>query len=169
MLHKTRQAQAVEFGVDEADVEAGVVNHDLGARHEGQQLLGHCREERLVGQEVVGDAVHAHRVRVAGALRVDVVVQAAAGVAPVDHLDAADLDDAVALGGVQAGRFGVQEDLSHGVYRSGAASRPSHHHSSAPAATIGRHSHWPMLMPSASRPRKLSGSRKYSATKRSTP
>ena len=39
----------------------------------------------------------------------------------------------------------------------------------APAATIGKHSHWPMLMPSASRPRNASGSRKTSATKRNTP
>ena len=30
-----------------------------------------------------------------------------------DQLSAADLDDAVTLGGLQAGGFGVEDDLSH--------------------------------------------------------
>ena len=58
-------------------------------------------------------AVHAQRVRVAGALWVQVVVAVVAGQAPADHLDAADLDDAVAAFGIQPGGLGVQEDLSH--------------------------------------------------------
>ena len=47
--------------------------------------------------------------------------------------------------------------------------RSDHSHKATPATIIGTHSHWPMLRLRASRPRKLSGSRKYSATKRSRP
>ena len=46
---------------------------------EGQHdLVGDGREGWLVGQELVGDAVDAHRIGVAAALRIDVVVQLAA-------------------------------------------------------------------------------------------
>ena len=37
-----------------------------------------------------------------------------AGRAPVPELDAADLDDAVALGDFESGGFGVEDDLAHG-------------------------------------------------------
>ncbi len=45
----------------------------------------------------------------------------------------------------------------------------AHTHSATPAATMGTHSHWPMLIPSDKRPKKASGSRKYSAMKRKLP
>ena len=136
------------------------------------------REERLVGEELVRQAVDAIRVLAVAPLRVDVEVQRPTGEPAVHQLDAADLDDAVARFGAEAGGLGVEEDLAHAQARvdcsggaaRGAAVRPRpHHQSSAPATIIGTHSHCPMLMPSASRPRKLSGSRKYSAMKRSTP
>ena len=46
------------------------------------------------------------------ALGVDVQVQVVAGDAPVDHLHAADLDDAVPLGGFQTGGLGIQHHLA---------------------------------------------------------
>jgi len=74
------------------------------------------RKPGLVGHELVGDAVHRHRARVDLTLGVDVEVQVAAGQAAVDHFHAADFDHAVAGGGVQAGGFGIENDLSHRVY-----------------------------------------------------
>ena len=50
-----------------------------------------------------------------------------------------------------------------------AAARKDHASMAIPAATIGRLSHWPMVRPSASRPRKLSGSRVNSTRKRNVP
>ena len=44
---------------------------------------------------------------------VDVLVIVLPGKLAVHQFDATDLDDAVALGGLQAGGFGVQYDLSH--------------------------------------------------------
>jgi len=40
-------------------------------------------------------------------------VQVVAGEPPVQQLDAADFDDAVARAGVQAGGFGIENDLAH--------------------------------------------------------
>ena len=48
------------------------------------------------------------------ALRVDVVVKHPAGRKPLEKLDAADLDDPV-LAGVEAGRFGIKDDLAHRI------------------------------------------------------
>ena len=160
----------LQLGVQEADVERRVVDDDLGAaRGTRASSSATAREQRLVGEELVGQAVHLERVVAVGALRVHVEVHVAAGEPPVDHLDAADLDDAVARLGRQAGGFGVEEDLSHRRLRSCRGRRGSRaptSHSATPASTIGTHSHWPMLRSSASRPRKLSGSRKNSAMKR---
>jgi hypothetical protein len=55
--------------------------------------------------------VHLERVFVAVAPGVEVEVQVVAGELAVDQLHAADLDDAVAAFGRQAGGFGVQNDL----------------------------------------------------------
>ena len=48
------------------------------------------------------------------ALRIDVAVEDAAGREAVDQLDAADLDDAV-LARIEAGGFGVEDDLAHRI------------------------------------------------------
>ena len=46
------------------------------------------------------------------ALGIEVQVQVTSGQSPVDDLDTADLDDAMALLGLQPGGFGVQDHLS---------------------------------------------------------
>ena len=169
-----RAADAAQFLVEEADVEAGVVDDDLGAAEVLEQFVGDRREQRLVGEELVGDAVDLERILVVAPLGVDVEMQVAAGEASVDHLDAADLDDAVAGFRTEARWFRCRgrSVAWHGSSGQRAASRrgaPPHHQMRMPAATIGTHSHWPMLMLSASRPRNASGSRKYSAMKRRMP
>ena len=40
-------------------------------------------------------------------------MEGAAGLDPVEHLDAADLDHAVAAGRAQAGGLGVEDDFAH--------------------------------------------------------
>ena len=55
------------------------------------------------------------------------------------------------------------------MYYLGCGRFEAQNQSQTPAAIIGTHSHWPMLMPSARMPRKSSGSRKNSAMKRKMP
>ncbi len=73
-----RPRQPCEFLVEEADVEARVVDHDLGTGDELEQFVGHAREERLVGEEVVGQTVDLDGVFMVRPLRVQVAVQGAA-------------------------------------------------------------------------------------------
>ena len=47
------------------------------------------------------------------ALGIEISVEVAAGLDPVEDLDAADLDHAVAAGRVEAGGFGIEDDFPH--------------------------------------------------------
>ena len=63
-----------------------------------------------------GDAVDPFSVGIDVALRVDIDVEVTAGGQEVLQLDAGDLDQAVTLTRVEAGGFGVEDDLSgHGL------------------------------------------------------
>ncbi len=104
-----------EFRVEEADVEVGVVDHEFGAFHEGEEFRRDVGERRLRGEELVGDAVHRERARVDFAVRLQVAMPVAAGRPAVHELDAADLDDAVTFRDLESGRFGVKDDLAHGT------------------------------------------------------
>jgi len=111
------QLQAVHAGqlrIEEADVEYRVVDHQLGATDELEQLLDHVGEPRLAGQELVGDAVDRERPGIHFPVRTEVTVERPPGGPPVVELDAADLDHSMALADLEAGGFGVQDDLAHG-------------------------------------------------------
>ena len=75
--------EALELLVEEADVEGRVVDHDLRAGQVGHQLVDHLGELRLVGQELVREAVDAHRVLVVRTLGIQVEVLVGAGQPPV--------------------------------------------------------------------------------------
>src|SRR5690606_22932245 len=107
-------AQARQLVVEEADVERGVVDHQLGAVDEGEELVGDRGEPGLVGEEIEGQAGDFLRTGFELALGMDVLVVRAASGPAFDQLHAADLDDAVALLPFEAGGFGVEDDLAHG-------------------------------------------------------
>jgi len=75
-------------------------------------VVGERRELGLVAQEVGGQAVDLERILVALALGVEVDVKIVAGELAVEQLDAAELDDAVAVLRGKAGGFGVEDDLA---------------------------------------------------------
>ena len=64
-----RDARRGELGIEEADVELGVVDHELRAVNEGEELLGDLRERGLCGEEFIRDAVDGERARVHFAAR----------------------------------------------------------------------------------------------------
>src|SRR6185312_2749963 len=111
--------QACQLGVEEGDVEGGVVDHQLGAGEERQQLFGDLAEARLPVEVGARDAVHGERAVIDLAFGIEVAMKRTAGRTAVDQLDAADLDDAVIQLGLEAGGLGIQHDLAHGarVYR----------------------------------------------------
>src|SRR5262249_60069928 len=83
------------------------------AGKEGEQLFDDLGKARLTVELGAGDAVHGERTVVDLALGIEIAVEGATRGAPVQELDAADLDDAVVEFGFQAGGFGVEDDLAH--------------------------------------------------------
>ena len=108
-----RLAAALQFGIDELDVEAGIVDHQRGIAQELQEFFDHMREDGLVGQEVAGQAVDAGGLDRHIAFGVQVELQRAAGGKMIQQLDAADFHDPVALARLEARRFRVEDDLTH--------------------------------------------------------
>ncbi|KAG1456707.1 hypothetical protein G6F57_015039 [Rhizopus arrhizus] len=110
-------ARLGQFGVEELHVERGVVRDQFGALDDFDELVRHIGEAGLVRQELRRQPVHRQGLGVAVAVRVQVDVQVIARGHPIDHFHAADLDDAMPLGGVKSGGFRVKDDLAHNLFR----------------------------------------------------
>src|SRR5690606_35221460 len=93
--------------------------HQFGAVDELDELVRDLGEPGLVGQELQGQPGDFLRAGLELALGIDVTVEGAPRRAALDELDATDLDDAVVLAPFQAGGFGVEDDVAHGVGRWG--------------------------------------------------
>ena len=119
-------AAALELEIEEAEVEAGIVRDERRILDEVEQLLGLLREARLVRQEDRCEAVDRFGLARHVALGIEISVEVPAGLDAVEHLDAADLDHAVAAGRVEPGGFGVENDFPHGrIYPPGGESETS--------------------------------------------
>ena len=70
-------------------------------------------EQAAAAQELLGEPVHLQRTRVDLAIGPQVAVELPPRPPAIQHLDAAHLDDAVALLGLEARGFGVEDDLTH--------------------------------------------------------
>ncbi len=101
--------------IKEADIERRVVDDQLRALDEFEQVFHDVGELRLVRQHLVGDAVHLHRALVDLAPGIDVLLIAVIARPPVDQLHAADFNDPVALGRFEAGGFSVENYLAQFV------------------------------------------------------
>ncbi len=109
--------QPLELVIQELDVEIRVVDDELGAPDELDELGRDLRELRLSREEVVLDAVHLERAAVDLALGVDVAVEAIQSRPAIHELHAADLDDPVACARLEARGFRVENDLAHQLRR----------------------------------------------------
>ena len=107
------QSELLQLDVEELDVERRVVDHQLGATQIVEKLARHIGELGLVLKELVRDPVNAQCALFHRPTWIHVAVEVVPGKPPPDQLDAADLDDAIAESGVEAGRLGVEDDLSH--------------------------------------------------------
>ena len=106
-------ADLAQLVVEEADVEIGVVDDQRIVADEVQEVLGDGTEERLVGQEGVVQAVDSDRLRIDRPLRIDVAMIVAPGRQQIGQLQAADLDQPVAVADLQARGLRVENDLAH--------------------------------------------------------
>ena len=103
-----------EFEIDETHVEFRVVRDDRRfVAQKFDQVFDHIGEQRLATQEILAQTMHREGFGGHVAFRIDVFVECVAGRQMVDQFDAADLDHAVALLRIKAGRFGIQDDFAH--------------------------------------------------------
>src|SRR5664280_818530 len=92
-----RTLDALELGDEEAVVEAGIVDHQRRVADEAEEIVGDVAEKRLVLEELGRQPVNGEGLGRHLALRVEIAVERRAGRNPVEQLDAADFDQAVAL------------------------------------------------------------------------
>lgn len=108
-----RSLKADEFGVEESEVEFGIVNHQPIRTDEGQQFVDDCTKGRLAREKFCGNAVYGERILGHAAPGIDVSVELLAGWDVVHKLYTGDLDDAVTFGRIKTRRFGIKHDLAH--------------------------------------------------------
>src|ERR1700739_2306872 len=87
-----RPAGPFELGVDEAQIERGIVDHQRRIAEKGDQLVRGFREKYLVLEEFLAEAVDGECLRRHAALRIEIPVEGLTAGYAVDQLDAADLD-----------------------------------------------------------------------------
>ena len=106
-------AKALQLGVDEANVERRVMDHQRRIADELDEVRRDLAELRLVAQHIHRDAMHGLGVGMDVAiLGMDVLVEGIVRRDPIEELDAPDLDDPIALAMVQARRLSVEHDLA---------------------------------------------------------
>ena len=110
---RLRVLHELELVLDEADIEVSVVDDQFATGDELEELVDDVAKVRLGVELRAADAVHGLGAFVNVALGIEEAVELAARDAAIDHLDAADLDDAVALRRREARGFCVEDDLSH--------------------------------------------------------
>src|SRR5580693_6685700 len=108
-----RPPSALELGIEEGDVESGIVDDQRRVAEEGDQVVHDFGKESLVLEELIIEAVNRKRFRRHAALGVEIAVERLARGDAVDELDAADFDHAVPGKRIKAGGFGIEHDLAH--------------------------------------------------------
>ena len=99
--------------IQESNVECCVVDHEFSARNERQKLFRDFRESRSPLEVGAGDAVDLFRALLDIPIRIKVAMEGAARDPAMQHLDAADLDDAMTQLRFQSRGLRVEDDLSH--------------------------------------------------------
>ena len=108
-----RPLDTVELGIDEADIERCVVDHQRRVGDEFEELFDDMGKQRLVGEEFAGKTVHGEGFRRHVALGIDVPMKGLPRRHAVENLDAADLDQPVAAQRIEARGFGIENDFAH--------------------------------------------------------
>src|SRR5260221_6898344 len=112
VLRELAEPGAAELEIQELDVELGVMDDQLGAGDEIQELLRHLGEFRLGAQVFERHAVYPGRAQVDVALGVEVSVELPLADVAREDLYTADFDDAVAKLGAESCGFGIKDYLA---------------------------------------------------------
>lgn len=106
-----RTRGTLQFGIDEGNVERGVVDDEGQITDEAQKVIGNIGKERLVGEKLRREAMHGKRLLRHIALRIDVAMKRLAGGNAVEQLNATDFNEAIPAIGIKARRLGIENDF----------------------------------------------------------
>jgi len=98
-----------------------------GVADESKKVVDNRREQRLAGQKLARQAMHAKRLLGHVALRIEVYVKGLSRRDCIVNLDTTDFDDSIALQRIEPGRFRIEYNFTHQAgFRLGreAAARP---------------------------------------------
>ena len=118
------QPEPRQLRIHEAHVKLGIVDDELRIADEGEKIVDDAGEDRLVLESCGGVAVDAHCVLRDVALRIDEHVKDLAGQALVHDLDRADFQHPMSVRRIEACRFRVEHDFTHGAFGLPPAPRP---------------------------------------------
>ena len=103
--------------IQEADIEGGIVDHQLGSADIGQEIIDNIGKTGLVLEKLVGNAVNLDGTGIDDTIRLQVDMEIVAGETAINQLDAADLDNPVILLRLEARGFRIENDLPHFTLR----------------------------------------------------
>ena len=123
LLHRYfRAAEPLQFRIDKAHVESGIVDNQDGIPDKLQEAIHNSGKIRIIGKELGRKAMHLEGALFDLTLRIDIDVIALTGRHMVDQLDGADFDNPVSLFRVDTRGFRIKNQFTHVEFPSGAES-----------------------------------------------
>src|ERR1700756_4891446 len=87
---------SLQLGINEADVEGGIVNHQRRIADKSDELLNRLGKQRLGREKFTGETGHGKGLRRHIALGIEIAMEGLARRHAVEDLDTADLHEAIA-------------------------------------------------------------------------
>src|SRR5687768_13006591 len=103
--------------IKECDVEGCIVHNQLGTLNEFKQFMHHLCEFPLVLEKFGGYSMYLQSSILDLALRIEIIVKAAACQSPAHHFHCSDFDNSMAELRLEPGRFGIYKNLTHCLSR----------------------------------------------------
>ena len=101
----------LQFVIEKAQIERGVMDDQFGTAHKFQKAFGDIGKARLVGEKIMRQTMHLHRVGIDGAIRLQIGMKTLPGDPSIEQFDAANLDHPMALRRIKTGGFRIQNKL----------------------------------------------------------
>ena len=104
----------LKFGIEKAEIEHRIVRDQRRiVTEKGDQLVHFVGKQRLVLEKVDRQPVNLERLLRHVTFRIEIIMERLAGREPIDELDATDFNHPIALERIEAGSFGIENNLAH--------------------------------------------------------
>src|SRR4029077_20568842 len=112
-----RAIDAFKLGAEKRVIEAGIVDHKWRVTDKSKKLVGDFNEALVPLEELGGKTMDSECLGRNVAFRIEIRMKCRTGRYPVEQLDAAEFDKAMALARIQAGGFGIENDFAHSAFQ----------------------------------------------------